>query len=319
MARTAVNVIDRKLHTRKGKNALLYMMCFLVAFMFWVFISLDETTERDYEVPVKLVNVPDSVVLVGNVPQSVNVTVKGKGTQFVRYTFTGVPVMTIDFRQYNTGGKKVWLSRAKVDSRLREVFGQGVSILAVNPDSIKVSYATGSGYRLPLHVIADVSSDSRSIISGPIEAAIDSVSVYTVSGRRPDVSYVETEGLVRKDLADTLVCDVAVKQLPGMHIKPEKVEVKVPVELLVSKKRNVPVKVVNLPVGLHMITYPAAVEISYLVPMRLGSQEAPISAVIDYNTLRPGSRNAKVDIRTALSGYKIVSVSQDSVEYVIER
>ena len=291
MARTAVNVIDRKLHTRKGKNALLYMMCFLVAFMFWVFISLDETTERDYEVPVKLVNVPDSVVLVGNVPQSVNVTVKGKGTQFVRYTFTGV----------------------------REVFGQGVSILAVNPDSIKVSYATGSGYRLPLHVIADVSSDSRSIISGPIEAAIDSVSVYTVSGRRPDVSYVETEVLVRKDLADTLVCDVAVKQLPGMHIKPEKVEVKVPVELLVSKKRNVPVKVVNLPVGLHMITYPAAVEISYLVPMRLGSQEAPISAVIDYNTLRPGSRNAKVDIRTALSGYKIVSVSQDSVEYVIER
>lgn len=311
--------IDQKVHTRRGRSVLLYVMCFIVAFMFWTMIALDETTERDFEVPLTLVNVPDSVVVVGDVPKSVNVVIKGKGTQFLRYIFNNVPTLEIDYRQYSAGGSRILLSRSLIDVRLREMFGQNTDILAVTPDSISVGFSSGRGFRLPLKVNSRVSASPRSVISGPVMASSDSVSVYTVGGVVPDIDCVETELLVCKDLTDTLVCDLAVKQMPGMRIRPERVRVTVPAELLVSKRRTLPVTSVNVPEGMKLMTYPLTVEVSYLVPMRMSSDELPIKVYVDYNSISGLSRNAKINVTDLPGDYRFVSVSLDSVEYVIER
>lgn len=314
-----MTAVKRGLKTRRGRSFVLYLLCLVVAFLFWVIITLDETTERDYEVPVELVNVPDSVVLISDVPASINVVMKGKGTQFLRYYLMSVPAMEIDFRQYSVGGKSISLSRSKIDSKLREIFGQGVSIISVHPDSIRVRYTSGPGYKLPLRINADVTASSHSVISGPVTGAMDSVRVYTINGEAPDFDFVETEELRRNDVSDSLVCDVLIKKVPGVRIVPEKISVTVPAELLVSKKYSLPVKAINVPENARVITYPSTIEVSYLVPMRMSNQEIPARAIVDYNTLNGSSRNAAVNIESMPGGYKIVSVSQDSVEYVIEK
>lgn len=313
-----VTTVNKKLHTRRGQNLVLYLLCLVVAFIFWGILTLDETTERDYEVPVELINVPDSVVMISDIPRSVNVVLKGKGTQFVRYYFIDVPTMKIDFRQFSGSGA-VRLSRSKIDSRLRDLFGQGVTIVSVNPDSIRLAYSSGTGYRVPLKVNAKIAPSSNSVVSGPIMAALDSVKIYTLNGEAPTIDFVETEVLNRVDLSDTLVCEVGIKKIPGVRVVPDRINVTVPVELLVSKKCSLPISTVNVPDDSRMITYPSTVEVSYLVPMRLSNQTLPAQAVIDYNNLNPESRYAPVSIESMPGGYKIVSVSQDSVEYVIER
>lgn len=315
----SVNAFKRGLKTRRGRSFVLYLLCLGIALMFWVIITLDETTEGDYEVPVELVNVPDSVVLISDIPQSINVVIKGKGTQFLRYYLLPVPSMKIDFRQYTAEGSCIKLSQSKIDSKLREIFGQGVSIISVHPDSISLRYTSGSGYKLPLRINATVSASSQSIISGPVSSAIDSVRVYTINGEAPDFDIVETEELRCKDVSDSMICEVNIKKVPGTRIIPESVKVTIPAELLVSKKYSLPVKAINIPENARLITYPSTIEVSYLVPMSLSNQEIPARAIIDYNSLNSSSRYAAVNIEAMPGGYKIVSVSQDSVEYVIEK
>jgi len=314
-----VGSVNRKLHTRKGRNLVLYLLCFVVAFFFWGIITLDETAERDYEIPVEFINVPDSVVVINEAPRRVNVVVKGKGIQFFRYYFVSLPTMQIDFRQYSGPGNRIFLTRSKIDSRIRDIFGQGVSVVSVNPDSIRLVYTSGKGYMVPLKVNAKVSPSSNSVVSGPVLAALDSVRVYTLSGEQPQVDYVETELLQRHDLSDTLVSEIGIKKIPGLRVIPETVSVTVPVELLVSKKCSLPITAVNVPENARLITYPSSVEVSYLVPMRLSGQALAAHAVIDYNKINSASRYAPVDIESMPGGYRIVSVSQDSVEYVVER
>lgn len=312
--------MGRALRTRRGQNVGLYLVCLVVAFLFWVMMSLDETTERDYNISVQLTNVPDSVVIVGNMPTELSVVVKGKGTQFLRYDITGVPVMEIDFRQYSGIGDYVVLSRTKIDSRVRDLFGQGVSIVAVNPDSIRVGYTSGRGYKLPLKIDWNVTTSTHSVISGPVTASQDSVMVYTVGNIRPDIEVVETKHIQLADVSDTTVVNVGIKQMPGVRVVPGSVDVTIPVELLVSKKCSLPVRFVNLPENTRVITYPSVVEVSYLVPMRLSNSEISAKAVVDYNEINQSSRLAPVEIQTeAGGGYRLVSVSQDSLEYVIER
>ena len=311
-------LIRRKLRTRRGRNVMLYLMCLVAATLFWFIISLDEITERDFEIPVRLTNVPDSVVIVGEVPTSLNVMLKGRGTQFIRYRFGELPTLEIDFRQYNAKSR-VLLTRSKLDSKLRDMFGQSIGILLVNPDSISIGYTSGKGYRLPLRIDAEVSAGASSILSGRINASVDSVSVYTVGDLPPSVSFIETERLVRDNLTDTTVCELRLKPIAGMQMRPASVKVTVPVEPLVSKRVMMPVKVKNVPDNQQLVIYPARVELCYLVPKHLADVELPVEVSVDYRSIHDSSNNVKVDVGDLPVGYRFVSVSNDSVKYVIER
>lgn len=312
--------INRKMHTRRGRNLLSYLLCFLVAFAFWLFIATDDVTERCYELKVELDNVPDSVVVLENVPPSINVVMKGRGTQFLKYYFSKVPDMHLDFRQYaSPSAKEISVSRTKLDSRIREIFGQNVNIIVVSPDSINLHYTTGTGIRVPLRVLANVTTSPECILSGPAVADVDSVTIYMAhDAPRMKHKYAETETLTLDDVSDTTVVEVAVQQQPNMRIIPDKVRVTVPVEMLVARTATIPVTVTNVAEGERVLTYPAAVAVQYLVPMRMSSMPFRAKALVDFKKIRSGATRAHVSLSDIPEGLKVVSLSPDSVEYVIE-
>lgn len=77
--------IKAAVRSKRGKDVLLYLLFVAVAFVFWVFMSLDTQMQRDFEVPVELQNVPDSVTLITQPPEVLSVSVKGKDAQLLRF------------------------------------------------------------------------------------------------------------------------------------------------------------------------------------------------------------------------------------------
>lgn len=290
-------------------------MCLLVSFAFWVFLTLDEVIERDYQVEIRIDNVPDSVVVLGNIPTSVNAVLKGKGAQFVKFNFGGNPQMKFDFVEV-ARNNSISVSRSHIDARLRDIFGQSINIMSVSPDSVSVSYTADSGVRLPLVVRSQITTDLQSVMSGIVTADVDSVSVYSVSDIPSGLKHVETELLTIDNVADTVRCKVKVKQIAGMRIKPEVVTVTVPVEMLISKTRKLPIETVNMPVGKHLIALPSTVEIRCLMPMRYHNADFDVKAIVDFDRLTPGGK-AKVFTSKLPSGFQLISVKPDSVDYYI--
>ena len=90
------------LRSTKGRNVVLYLMCVCVAFLFWIFLSLDNEVQRDYEIPVEIDNVPDSVVIIGSVPRTINAMVQAKGSQLIRFWGGRTPVLKLKFTDYAT-------------------------------------------------------------------------------------------------------------------------------------------------------------------------------------------------------------------------
>ena len=70
-------VVKHKLHTMRGHNVVLYIMCFIVASVFWFIIRLDDRYEREFNIPIEMTNVPDSVIIIDDVPKNLNVVLKG--------------------------------------------------------------------------------------------------------------------------------------------------------------------------------------------------------------------------------------------------
>ncbi len=309
----------RAMRSSKGKDVLLYLLFVCVAFVFWALLSLDSEQQRDFEVPVEIDEVPDSVTVIGSLPSSLNVAVQGKGYQFLKYNWGRMPVLKLKFADNEPDDHFFSLSRVKIDGRLRDYFGNGVLINSVKPDSIKLAYTTRPGVKLPLHVVADIHPNLQCIISGPIRASVDSVTVYSINDIPRSMTSVSTEAIIRTGLKDTTRYEVRINAIPGMRVIPDRVTVTVPVEPLIMKKRSIAIEAVNLPNDINLITFPSKIDVSYLVQMSAYSDDFPIKVYVDYNNVSPSGSRIPVSLSLVPEIYHNVTLATDSVEYIIER
>ena len=311
--------IGNAVHSSRGKDVLLYLMFVCVAFVFWALLSLDSEIQRDYEVPFELTDVPDSVTVIGKMPSNLSVTVQGKGSQLIRFSWGRMPQLKVRFDENVSQSNLFSLSRQKLDTRLRDYFGQSVQITSVRPDSIHVEFTSSPGVKLPLKINADVHPNLQCIISGLVTANVDSVMVYGVNGVPASLTEIETIPFSRSDLSDTIRVDVGVKPVAGLRIIPDKVTVTVPVEPLIAKTRSVPLDKVGLPANTGLITFPSRVSVNYLVPMSEYNAELPIRAYVDYAHINPVTQKVRVMLSAQPSVCYNVTVTPDSVEYIIEQ
>lgn len=297
---------------------MLYLMFVCVAFVFWLLLSLDSEIQRDYDVPVEITEIPDSVTLITPPPSGINVTVAGKGSQLIRYQWGKMPVMKVKFKDHIERDNVMSLTKPQIDSRLREYFGQGVQISSVRPDSLILSFTTSPGVRVPVVIRAEVHPNLQSIISGRIRANVDSVTVYAINGVPVNLKSVETEKFSRSGLRDTTRVTIGIRPIENVRIIPDKVTVTIPVEPLISKTRKIAVEGTGLPDNLDILTFPSSVTVSYLVAMSDFNTDLPIRVYADYKDLNRRSQKVKVSVSAPDLCHNL-TVSPDSVEFILEQ
>lgn len=310
----------KAVRSSKGKSVLAYLLCVCVAFVFWVVMSLDTQVQRDFDVPLLIENVPDSVTIISDVPPKISAIVEGKGSQLIRFLWGNVPALKIKFPDYcNSDNNTFFVPKGKIESRLRDYFGQSVELVTARPDSLSLVYTSSPGVKLAVHVNSDFTPEFQYTLSGPVKADVDSVVAYAVGGVPRGLTVADTEWVVRTELKDTSVFEVRIKPIPGVRFIPDKINISVPVEPLISKRRTVPVEVVNLPEGIGLITFPSSVDVTYLVPMSDYNDDYPVMAYADYNSLDLSKNKLKLTPSLMPELYRNVVLSPDSVEYILEK
>lgn len=309
--------IGSALRSNRGRDVLTYLMFVAVAFVFWVFMSLDSEVQREFDVPLEITETPDSVTLIGHLPPTLTVSVKGKDSQLLRFLWGNPPTIRFKWND-NISDRRLFIPATRLDTRLREYFGSGVDLVACRPDSLAIPYTTMPGVKVPLKVQADIKTNLQYIVSGPLHADVDSVTLYSESGIPHSLQYVSTEPLITSGLKDTTRFEIKIKPIIGVRIIPDRVNVTVPVEPLISRKRTVVIEPQGVPAGKHLVTFPSRVEVSYLVPMSSYNEELPVKAFVEYADVHNPGNKIPVTLSMLPSIYHSVSVSPDMVEYIIE-
>lgn len=306
--------------TSRGKNLLTFALFVLVAFVFWMLLSLDDYVERDFDVPIEFADIPPQATLLNTPPQTVSVTVRGKGSQLIRFLWGGaMPTLKVTQENYASGRKnQLFVSRARMEALLRNYFGNGISINTCRPDSVKLEYTMRPGIKLPLIIESHVTADRKSIVSGPLHANVDSITVYSTGPIPRSLKAVYTTKLTALNVTDTTRYRVKLKAVPNIKMVPSEVIVTVPVEPLIAKRKMVHPEVTNVPIGTSVICFPTKVEVSYLVPMSLYSEDFHLVAYADYQDIKPGVEKIPLTVSLTSDLIKSVSLKPDSVEYIVQ-
>lgn len=303
----------------RGKDILLYLMCVVAAFFFWLFLSFDGEVQRNFEIPISIAKVPDSIHILDNPPRTISVSVQGKGFSFVRYEVGKVDQMSIPFSELKENGHRYCLQKNRLESLLHGYFGQNILIHSIKPDSISLTATNLPGKKVGVSVEADISPSYRSAITGKMTVDPDTVVLYSTQRVPQNISSIYTDLISEHDLTDTLrVSDVRLKVPDGMVSYPSTVRVTVPVEPLISKKKNVEIEVINAPVGRRLMLFPYSVTVLYLVPMSMYNKDMSLSAYVDYNSIDFKSRMINVHVASVNPNCRSISYSPEKVEYIIE-
>lgn len=319
-----INLKDRWIKIRKSSryhDFLLFMLFVVIATIFWFIIVINDNVEQSYSMRLNIQNKPDSITFINTPPENFTITIRDKGTKFIRTAFSRDKAIDINFPEYAQSGI-LKISNKEFYRLLRNKFGPTVNIISMTPDSLRLRYTVLPGKRVPIDVISMVTASLGNEIAGtPIPSQKYAI-VYSDNQAILDTIYkVQTQKIVRKDLKETTVSDVKLVQIPGARVIPSSIKLTFPVEALVNKRLQIPVSAVNVPANANILLFPSTVEVSFYIPLsKFDSKNIPIKVTADINSVI-NTNQSKVAVKVANHPQYIrdISLKTDSVEYTIVR
>lgn len=328
-SRNKVSPIHRYIHrvatafrSPRGRDVLMFMVFVIVSAILWSVLSLNEEEQSDVRMPVKITHVPDSVTLISTGPDALSVSLRAKGTQLMKMSFGGAPTVNVDFRAYARNGM-VQLNNADLKGLVRAASG-GSQVSVVYPDTISLPYTTHSGYMLPVRADYKATPGPQAALAGRPKLSLDTVKVYMAPGSKIPDNYtsVTTEPVRILGLDKTVTQRVKLVGPPRSRVVPDSIDITFEVEPMIFKSRKVVIEPVNVPQNIKLITFPAQIDVFFMVPMSLYAKgDVRFRVVADYNNIDPltGSRMIKLKLRDVPAHLQNVQLSADSAEYIIER
>lgn len=307
--------------SRRGRDALMFLLFLTISAVLWLVLSLNEEEQFDVRLPMKITHVPDSVTLISPGPEAINVSLRARGTQVIKMLAGSKPTVNIDFRAYRSNGL-LHLSSTELKALARTTAG-GSQVSVVYPDSLVIPYTTHPGFSMPLNIDYKVTVGPQSALNGRPRLSADSVKVFMAPGVAIPDNYnaVTTEPIRLTGLSESETRRVRLIGPAGSRVIPDSIDVSFDVEPLIFKSRKVVIEPVNVPEGTKLITFPAQIDVFYMVPMSAYVKSDPhFRIVADYKRINPHnpSKMMKLTLRDVPSNLQNVHLSVDSAEYIIE-
>lgn len=306
----------------RGRDALMFMVFLAISAILWSVLSLNEEEQHDLRMPVKVTHIPDSVTLINKGPEALSVSLRARGTELMKMSFGSAPTVNIDFRAFARNGL-LQLNNADLKSIARAAVGGSV-ISVVSPDSISLPYTTHKGYPLPVKVDYKVTPSPQSSLAGRPKLSMDTVKVYMAPGHElPDgFNSVETEPIRIIGIDQNTTQRVRLIGPSNSRVIPDSIDVTFDIEPMIFKSRKVVIEPINVPSGIKLITFPAQIDVFFMVPMSSYSNgDVRFRVVADYKSINHsnGSRMVKLRLSDVPQHLQNVQLSADSAEFIIER
>jgi YbbR domain-containing protein len=278
--------LSRRVMTWPFRHLGLKVLSVGLALLLWMVVSGEETVERGLRVPLELQQMPGGIEVLGDIPTTVDVRVRG-GSGLLSRVGTGDVMAVLDLRSARAGRRLFPLTPDQV----RVPFG--VEVVQVTPSAVAMAFEASATREVPVvpsvdgrpapgYVVGPMTAEPKVVeVIGPESTVRRATEVLTepvpVSGAKAPVRQAVTLGLLDPSLrlksARTAMVTVQVVPAP-----------------LERALRNRPVHLRNLGENLQAEAEPPAVELTLR-----GNREAlnrvaadDIVAFIDLAGLGPG-------------------------------
>ena len=321
--RQILQVIRNFLFSSLNKEFLIFLFFLALSGGFWLMMALNETYEREFQIPVRLVGVPRNAVVTGDLPDSVRVVVRDKGFTLVTYEygkwFRPLSFKFSTFADEDTGHGVI--SNADAVKQVQAQLYGSSKLLSVKPERLDFYFTYGASKQVPVKFKGKVTT-AKTYYLAHTEFMPTTVTVYANKKQLDQLKYVEIEPFNYRNLQDTIHQTVRLQKVRGVKIVPGTVRLSVYPDVLTEESVEVPVSAINMPQGMVLRTFPSRVTVHFTVGASLFRTIRPeqFKVVVDYAELADNpSDKCTLQLRSVPRSVSKARLDINKVDYLLEQ
>ena len=201
------------LFSRSSKEILLFLFFLVLSGAFWLSLTLNDTYEQEFAIPVAIVDVPKNAVLTSDEVDTVKMTIRDKGIFLISYYYGDyLKNIRVHFRSHTNNNGTGSVSAQEIQKIVYQRLFSSSKILSTKPDKLEFFYNYGNKKKVPVRWSGRVIPEELYFISR-VEYAPDSVTIYASDEKLDSISMVYTEQLNYANFRDTLSVDCHLNKL----------------------------------------------------------------------------------------------------------
>lgn len=305
-----------------NREFLIFLFFLALSGIYWLLMTLNESYEKEFKIPVKIVNVPKNVVLTSDETDTVRMTLRDKGLVLVGYLYgEGLRPITVNFQSYTKGNGYGMVSSTELQRLLYQQLSASTRITGAKPDKTEFFYNYGLCKKVPVRWSGRVIPEHIYFISH-VDYKPDSVMVYAARQKLDSIHVVYTEQLNLANFRDTLSVTCQLRRMKGVKIVPDRAKVTFFTDVLTEESiDDVPIVGINMPAGKVLRTFPSKVSVRFVTGVSLFRKLSAkdFSVVVDYREIaaKPSDK-CNLYLKSVPHGISRASLEFKQVDYLIE-
>ena len=284
--------------------------------------TLNNDYEAEFSIPVRVKDVPNSVVFTSEPPSEVRVRVKDKGTVLLNYMLgkSFFPI-SLSFSDYKGKDNHVKIYASEFEKKILSQLNVSSKVLSIKPDTLDYIYSEGKSKLVPVRFRGKVTAGLQYYVSDTI-CKPDSVLIYAPAGMLDTITVAYTQTVNMENISDTTRQRVALASMKGVKFVPNSVEMTFPVDIYTEKTVEVPLHGTNFPADKALRTFPSRVQITFQVGLkRFRSIKASDFLInVSYEELlNLGSDKYTVKLKSIPPGVSQIRIAPEQVDFLIEQ
>lgn len=310
-----------------NRRVVTFFFCLLISVFVWLLMSLSKEYVISVSFPVKYVNLPKDKLIANQLPEVIDLELRSTGFNLLVYKLKQHrETVMFDINDVKASNKKnnyYILSNSRLD-RITSQFSEAIKVVHIKPDTVFVNYNKKISKTVPVHAIVNIEFADQYQQADSIQLEPKTIEVMGSKEALAKIEYVETAVYKLKNQSTNAIIDMRLEKKPDMkqiEFSQNTVKARINVMKFTEAQVELPIEVLNLPVGLNLKTFPDKVTLKYQVAFddygKINTSDFKV--VVDYSKIEKGSNKLKLSVQKSPLNVRAIKLSAEKVEYIIRK
>ncbi|MCJ7466275.1 MAG: YbbR-like domain-containing protein [Maribacter sp.] len=306
---------------RKFKLFLIFVLCSAFA---WFISKLSETYTTSTQFELYFENAPDSLLLGNSVNDKVIGTLRGTGFQFLGYNLKPKKIK-IDLTQIRTENGKYYIPKANCKKQIEKQLPTSLTLLEINGEEIYLDLFKVEHKEVTVTSRVRLNLAQDYMIDGKLHIEPETI---VIKGPKNEIDTITTV-MTKKINAEDIHADFNIQvplllppELKNTEFSSSFVRIAGQVARFSEKLLEVPIKIINLPPGLQIRTFPDKVTVICQAKIddlkKIGPSDFQIIA--DYSEKKDENSNIlSVRLEKKPDGLHAATLTETKIEFILKK
>lgn len=319
---TIWHYIRNYLFSKFNRELLIFLFFLFLSGVFWLSLTLNETYEQEFAIPVTITDVPKNAVLTSDEVDTVRMTIRDKGIVLAAYHYGDyLRNIQFSFRNYTRNNGTGLIAAQDIQKTIYQHMLSSSKIVSMKPEKLEFYYNYGTKKQVPVRWNGRVIPEELYFISR-VEYSPDSITVYASDEKLDSINMVYTEPLNYANFRDTLIVNCHLSKLRGVKMVPDHIQVSFFTDVLTEERiEGIPIEGINMPAGKVLRTFPAKVCVTFVTGVSVYRNLRPenFTVVADYQEIKQNpSEKCRIYLKDVPAGISRAKLETTMVDYLIE-